>query len=512
MAIKLLIADVDGTLVTRDKVITPRTMEAVERLRAAGVGFTITSGRPPRGLRPVVEMLKLTAPVAAFNGGVFVKADLTTVLAERTIPARVAQDAAEWLLRMGLDVWIYQGADWYIRDATAHRVDRESRNVGFAPSVVSDLFTVIDQPVKIVGVSDDRSLVARCELELGERLGAEALAARSQPYYLDVTHPEANKGMVVREAARLFRIPIEEVATIGDMPNDLPMMHVAGMSIAMGNASPEVQRVARHLTSSNEEEGFANAVDDYVLGEPPLARSCLGLPPRARACLFGLEGVLTQTIRLHATAWKQLFDHHLRSRAHSAEEPFIPFDVVRDYSLYLDGRLPFDGVRAFLESRGIELRDATIQALVDRKSEIMAALLDEEPVETYEGSLSYLRAVRAAGLRTAVVSSSPHCREVLRAAGIAELFDARIDGAYAEAEHLPRKPAPDVYLAAAQAVGVDAAHAVVFEDETRGVEAGRAGHFGYVVGVDRLGRAAELQRHGADIVVPDLTTLLEIAP
>jgi HAD superfamily hydrolase (TIGR01509 family) len=334
------------------------------------------------------------------------------------------------------------------------------------------------------------------------------MAARSQPYYLDVTHPEANKGMVVREAARLMRIPLEQIATIGDMPNDLPMLDIAGLSIAMGNASVEVQRIARHVTTSNEEEGFANAVDDFILGEPPLARTPLGLPPRARACLFGLEGVLTQTIKIHAAAWKELFDHHLRERARASGEPFIPFDAVRDYSLYFDARAPFDAVRAFLESRGVELRDSTIRALVDRKTEIMTELLQEQTVEAYEGSVSYVRAARAAGLRTAVVSSSTHCREALLAASIADLFDVRIDGTYAAAEHLGDKPSPDAYLAAAQAIGVEAEQAVVFEDETRGVEAARAGHFGYVVGVDRLGHADELREHGADIVVPDLSALL----
>jgi hypothetical protein len=512
MKTKLLIADVDGTLVTRSKALTPRTLEAVDRLRAAGIGFTITSGRPPRGMAMLVEPLKLTAPVAAFNGGMFVTPDLKTVIEQRAIATSVAEEAIERLLEAGLDVWVYQGADWFVRDGDAWRVDHESRTVGFGPTVVGDLRARLDEPIKIVGVSQDLARVAKLERELGEGLGADATAVRSQPYYLDVTHPEANKGMVVREAARLLKIPLDEIATIGDMPNDLPMLHIAGLSIAMGNASPEVQRIARHVTASNEDEGFAQAVEDFILGEPPVARSNLGLPPRARACLFGLEGVLTQTSKLHAAAWKELFDHHLRERAHHMELPFIPFDVVRDYNLYFDGRAPFDGVRAFLESRGIELRDSTVRALAQRKTEVMRELLGEESLETYEGSLSYVRAARAAGLRTAVVSSSAHCREALLAAGIADLFDARIDGAYAEAEHLGGKPAPDAYLAAAQAVGVDAEHAVVFEDEVRGVEAGRAGHFGYVVGVDRLGRAAELRAHGADVVVPDLAALLEASP
>jgi Cof subfamily protein (haloacid dehalogenase superfamily)/HAD superfamily hydrolase (TIGR01509 family) len=509
--IKLLIADVDGTLVTPAKSLTERTLAAVERLRAAGVGFTITSGRPPRGMAKLIEPLKITTPVAAFNGGMFVKPDLTTVIAQRTIPSAAAKQAVDYLLAAGLDVWVYQGNDWFLRDRNAWRVDRERHNVGFEPIVVGDLDSVLDEPIKIVGVSEDRPLVERCEGALGERLGAEATAARSQPYYLDVTHPEANKGMVVRESARILKLPLEDVATIGDMPNDLPMLHIAGVSIAMGNASPEVQRIARHVTTSNDDEGFANAVETYILGEPPLARTPLGLPPRTRACLFGLEGVLTQTIKVHAQAWKELFDHHLRRRARASGEPFIPFDAVRDYTLHFEGRRPFDGVRAFLESRGIELRDATIQALADRKAEVMADLLKEQPVETYEGSVHYLRAARAAGLRTAVVSSSAHCREALLSAGIAALFDVRIDAGYAAIERMAGKPEPDCYLAAAEAVGVDAERAVVFEDETRGVDAACAGHFGYVVGVDRLGHAEELRAHGADVVVPDLAALLDPA-
>jgi Cof subfamily protein (haloacid dehalogenase superfamily) len=432
MKIKLLIADVDGTLVTSKKALTARTCEAVDRLRAAGVQFTITSGRPPRGMGMLVGPLKLTAPVAAFNGGMYVRSDLTTVLAQRTLPPAVAREVVDYLLLAGLDVWVYQGTDWFLRDPGAFRVAREKSNVGFEPVVIGDLNGVLEAPVKIVGVSQDRPLVARCEAELSARLGADASAARSTPFYLDVTHPEANKGTVVREAARLLQIPLDEIATIGDMLNDIPMLTAAGLSIAMGNASPEVQRVARHVTTSNEEDGFAHAVDAFILGEPPIARTPLGLPPRTRACLFGLDGVLTQTAKLHAEACKRLFDHYVR----------------------------------------------------------------------------YIHAARAAGLRTAVVSSSTHCQEALESAGIAELFDARIDGTFADAAHLGSKPAPDTYLAAARAVGVDSEEAVVFEDELAGVEAGRAGHFGYVVGVDRLGLAADLRRHGADIVVPDLTTLL----
>jgi Cof subfamily protein (haloacid dehalogenase superfamily)/HAD superfamily hydrolase (TIGR01509 family) len=509
MNIKLLIADVDGTLVTRSKVLTERTCQAVDRLRAQGVEFTITSGRPPRGLAKLVAPLKITAPLAAFNGGMYVKPDLTTVLAQRTIAPDVARQAVDYLLNEGMDVWVYRGTDWFLRDPQAPHVARESSNVGFDPVVISDLYGTLEGAIKIVGISDDLPLVVRAETELGARLGADASAARSQPYYLDVTHPEANKGMVVREAARLLKLSLEQIATIGDMVNDVPMLSIAGMSIAMGNASAEVQRIARHVTTSNEDEGFARAVESFILGEPPLARTPLGLPPRARACLFGLGGVLTQSEKLHAEAWRRLCDHYLQERARASGQPFIPFDPIDEYSRHFHGAesLP-EAVRAFLTSRGIELPEKTIHALIQRKGEILMEMLKHDRVETYEDSVRYVRAARAAGLRTAVVSSSTNCQEVLQAAGIADLFDAQIDGGFAQSEHLSRKPAPDAYLAAAQAIGVGSDEAVVFDDELFGVEAGRAGHFGYVVGVDRQGRAAELRRHGADVVVADLGTLL----
>jgi Cof subfamily protein (haloacid dehalogenase superfamily)/HAD superfamily hydrolase (TIGR01509 family) len=499
MTIKLLIADVDGTLVTRDKALTAATCEAVARLRARGVMFTITSGRPPRGLAALIAPLQLTAPLAGFNGGVYVKPDLTTVLAQRTISPAVARQAVDYLLQAGLDVWVYQGADWFIRSSEAFRVARERGNVGFDPIVIEDLYSVLEAPIKIVGVSEDRERVAHCEAELSERLGTDASAARSTSYYLDVTHPEANKGMVVREAARLLQLPLDQIATIGDMPNDIPMLSAAGLGIAMGNSNAEVQRVARHVTRTNDEDGFAYAVDSFILGEPPMARTRLGLPPRARACLFGLEGVLTQCADLHAKAWKSLCDYYLQKRARALGQPFIPFDLVRDYSLYFDGKAPPDDIRSFLVSRGIELPESTVRALTERKGEILVELLRHERVETYEGSVLYVQAARAAGLRTAAVSPSKHCAETLVSGGIADLFDARVDGSTLT---------PNVYLAAAQALGVDPEETVVFEDELTGVAAARAGHFGYVVGVDRLGQTAELRRHGADEVVTDLAALL----
>jgi Cof subfamily protein (haloacid dehalogenase superfamily)/HAD superfamily hydrolase (TIGR01509 family) len=516
MMIKVLIADVDGTLVTRDKTLTPQTCDAVERLRAAGITFTITSGRPPRGMAKLIAPLKLTAPIAAFNGGMYVKPDLTTVLAQRTINPTAAKQAVDHLLQAGLDVWVYRGTEWYIRTPGAFRVDRERRTVGFEPVVTQDLYAVLDAAIKIVGISQDLALVERCEAELSASLGMDASAARSQPYYLDITHPEANKGMVVREAARLLKIPVEQVATIGDMANDLPMLRVAGLSVAMGNADADIQRVARHVTSSNEQEGFARAVDSFILGAPPIGRTNLGLPPRVRACLFGLGGVLTLSADVQAKAWKRVFDAYLQERARATGESFVPFDVgdnasARDNVARFDGQAPLEVVGSFLSSRGIELPVKILQALIARKNEVLTDLLRQESVETYEGAIRYLRAARAAGLRTAVVSPSSHCPGILLSAGIADLIDAQIDRAVAAAKHLADRPAPDMYLAAAESVGVDPDQAVLFEDDLAGVEAGRAGHIGYIVGVDRLGREADLRRRGADIVVKDPADLLEPA-
>ncbi|MGE6761069.1 Cof-type HAD-IIB family hydrolase [Corallococcus interemptor] len=502
MAIKLLIADVDGTLVTKDKVLTSRTREAVARLRDSGILFTLTSGRPPRGMAGLVAPLGLTAPVAAFNGGIYVKPDLTTVLAQRPLPPGIASDAVDFMLQAGLDVWVYQGAGWFLRDPDAFRVARERSTIGFDPAVVADLHGVLDAAIKIVGVSEDTERVARCEAELAVRLGADASAARSTAYYLDVTHPEANKGMVVREASRLLSLPLEEIAVIGDMANDLPMLNTAGLGIAMGNASAEVQRSARHVTRTNEEDGFAHAVDVFLLGQPPLARTKLGLPPRARACLFSVDGVLAQTASLHARAWKQLCDYYLRQRAQSSGQPLIPFDLVRDYSRCFDGRPSLDGIHAFLDARGIALPESTVHALNDRKGEVLLELLQKEPVETYEGAVRYVQAARAEGLRTAAVSASRHGVELLRSAGIVDLFDARIEAT----------PPPGLHLAAARALGVTCDEAVLFEDTPEGVAAGRAAHFAYVIGVDRLGQPSGLRRHGADLEVTDPAALLNSFP
>jgi len=245
------------------------------------------------------------------------------------------------------------------------------------------------------------------------------------------------------------------------------------------------------------------------------------LPDTVRACLFDLDGVLTQTAKVHDAAWKQTFDQYLRGRAAATGEPFVPFDAVADYDEYVDGRPRYDGVREFLASRHIDLPDGspddppsadTIHGLGDRKNELVLRMIREQGVDAYEGSVRYVRAVRQAGLRTAVVSSSANCRDVLRAAGIEELFEVRIDGVVAEREHLRGKPEPDTFVAGARALGLDPDASAVFEDALAGVAAGRAGHFAYVVGVDRVGQAQALRERGADVVVRDLAELLDAAP
>jgi beta-phosphoglucomutase family hydrolase len=243
----------------------------------------------------------------------------------------------------------------------------------------------------------------------------------------------------------------------------------------------------------------------------------LGLPDGVTACLFDLDGVLTQTAKVHAAAWKQMFDDYLHKHAESTGEAFTPFDPVRDYDEYVDGKPRYDGVRSFLAARGIELPEGgpsdpagaeTIHGLGERKNEIVLRMIRRDGVQPYEGSVRYVKAAAAAGLRRAVVSSSSNCRDVLRAAGIEALFEEVIDGVTAEREHLRGKPAPDTFLAGAGALRVEPAEAAVFEDALAGVQAGRAGHFGYVVGVDRVGQAEALRAHGADVVVRDLGELL----
>lgn len=235
----------------------------------------------------------------------------------------------------------------------------------------------------------------------------------------------------------------------------------------------------------------------------------LGLPPGIRACLFDLDGVLTQTAHLHAAAWKQTFDPFLRERSVHEHELFVPFDVRRDYGRYVDGRPRYDGVREFLAARRIDVDAATVTMLGDRKNDLILSLIRRRALKPYEDSARYVRAVAAAGLRRAVVSASANCRTALEATGLTDLFEVRIDAARAAEEHLQGKPAPDTFLAAARALDVDPAEAAVFEDALAGVAAGRAGRFGFVVGVDRTGHADALRRAGADRVISDFGELLE---
>jgi beta-phosphoglucomutase family hydrolase len=242
------------------------------------------------------------------------------------------------------------------------------------------------------------------------------------------------------------------------------------------------------------------------------------LPDEITAYLFDLDGVLTQTAKVHAAAWKETFDGFLRERARAAGEPYRPFALPGDYAAYVDGKLRADGVRGFLASRGISLPEGsaddppaaeTVHGLGNRKNALVQELLERQGVEVYDGSVRFVESARAAGLRRAVVSASRNCRAVLQAAGIEELFEVRVDGVVAAERGLRGKPAPDSFLAAARALGVDPARGAVFEDAEAGVEAGRAGGFGWVVGVDRTGHADALRERGADVVVADLAELLE---
>ncbi len=263
--IRLVIADVDGTLVTQDKILTPRASEAVSELRAANIKFAITSGRPPRGMAMLIDPLKLDEPIAAFNGGVLIEPDLTTVVSQNFLPPTVVSQVITLIQDHKLDVWVYTDKDWFVRDVHAPHVAREQWTVKFAPAISSSMEGLTDRVAKVVGVSDDLEAVQRCERDVQEACGTHASAARSQPYYLDVTHPKANKGEVVLTLSKLLNIPVEAIATIGDMPNDVLMFKKSGISIAMGNASEDVQKSATYVTTANENEGFANAMQRFIL-------------------------------------------------------------------------------------------------------------------------------------------------------------------------------------------------------------------------------------------------------
>ena len=278
---RLLLADVDGTLVTKEKILTERAKEAVKKLRAAGIEFAITSGRPPRGMAMLTGPLALTTPIAAFNGGLYVKEDMT-IIDQRVLNRDVVEPVIKIIEEHKLDVWIYRGSDWFVHERHGAHVDREEWTVKFPPTVVSSYEDKMDGVAKIVGVSDDLDAVAKCEKAVREAFGQQTgtqkstpnrdahgqpavSAARSQPYYLDVTHPEANKGGVVLTLSKMLNLKPEEIATIGDMANDVPMFEKGGLSIAMGQASDEVKKSANETTTSSEDEGFANAVEKFIL-------------------------------------------------------------------------------------------------------------------------------------------------------------------------------------------------------------------------------------------------------
>jgi Cof subfamily protein (haloacid dehalogenase superfamily) len=264
---RVLLADVDGTLVTQEKVLTQEALAAAGELRAAGITLALTSGRPPRGMAMLIEPLALTGAIAGFNGGVFVNPDLS-VIESHPLDPEVAREALALILKSGLDGWVYTEAEWLIRNKDAPHVAREAWTVKFEAKVVADFSDEhLSHAVKIVGISDDYDLVAHTEAAAQTALGSRASAARSQPYYLDVTNPKANKGGVVRMLARTIKIDPKEIATIGDMPNDVLMFKAGGFSIAMGNASKEVQAQADAVTDSNEAEGFAKAVRRFILAQ-----------------------------------------------------------------------------------------------------------------------------------------------------------------------------------------------------------------------------------------------------
>jgi Cof subfamily protein (haloacid dehalogenase superfamily) len=271
-AISAVIADVDGTLVTTDKTLTARAQAAAAALHAAGIVFAIISSRPPRGLRMLIEPLAITTPITGFNGGMLVTPDFT-VLEEHLIDPRVARRAVAAIAEHGAHAWVFSGADWLVREADSPYIAHEEHTVQFPPTVVADFGSSLDRAAKIVGVSADFALLARCESATQSLLGGDASVARSQLYYLDVTDPLANKGTAVLALARYLKIPTGEIATIGDGGNDIPMFAQSGVSIAMGNASPAVQARAQLVTGSNEEEGFAAAVERIILMRSPGAEA-----------------------------------------------------------------------------------------------------------------------------------------------------------------------------------------------------------------------------------------------
>jgi len=259
-----VVSDVDGTLVTDSKRLTERARAAVAGLQARGVQFTIISSRPPRGMSMLLAPLNLSAPIAAFNGGIIATPDLT-VIAEHLVSAEVARRTLHLFEARGVETWLFTGQHWLVRDCSSALVAFEQRTVGFGAELVADLAPFLASAAKIVGASDDYGLLARCEEELVGEFAGRATVARSQLYYLDVTHSLANKGAGLTALAKLMAVSTAEIAVIGDGRNDMPMFAAGGLSIAMGNASAEVKAAANLVTASNEQEGFATAIERFVL-------------------------------------------------------------------------------------------------------------------------------------------------------------------------------------------------------------------------------------------------------
>lgn len=266
--IRLVVSDVDGTLVTKDKRLTPATLDAVRRVREAGIRFTVISSRPPQGLKVVAEPLQVCEPIPAFNGGLILGPDLNKVLREKLLEPIVVERLLDALNAANVDIWLYTDQYWFVRDAKGPYVEHEKHAVKFSPIVVRDFRSVaLDRVAKIVGVSQDFERLAAAENQIHRDFAGAVSATRSQKYYLDITHPTANKGEGVLMLSELLDIPTYQIVTIGDMENDVYMFKQSGLSIAMGNATPEVQSHADYVTASNEEDGFAQAIDRFVLAE-----------------------------------------------------------------------------------------------------------------------------------------------------------------------------------------------------------------------------------------------------
>ena len=258
--IALVVSDVDGTLLTTDKTLTESAMAAVRRLHEAGIAFTITSSRPAIGMRFLIQPLQIKLPVGAFNGGCIIDPDLNPIELH-TIPAPAVQRSLEVLNEFGTDVWLFTWDRWFARDGNGPYVPLEKRAIRADPTIVADFTPYLASACKVVGSSADAPLLQRCELAMQQALGTQATAVRSQSYYLDVTAPGCDKGTFVKAMASRLEIPKQAIATIGDMRNDLPMFEASGLSIAMGNATDEVKEMATQVTASNEEEGFASAIE-----------------------------------------------------------------------------------------------------------------------------------------------------------------------------------------------------------------------------------------------------------